>query len=243
MTDETLTTEAPTPTPPSPATTQPGPTRTPEGTIKDQTTGQTPPTSAPTSTKEASSTTTPAEGESPFNKSAAQGAPDKYEDFKVPEGYTLDETMSKEATELFKGMNLSQAQAQQLVDLYVKRTTEAFEAPFKAYVDMKKAWTDEVMKSYGKDIEPGGKHFRSVGNLLANLGPDLEPAFREAMDVTGVGSHPAFVRAFIKLAELLGEGTPTAQGRGPSPLGQTQSGAVERPSAAAAIYPHLPNAG
>lgn len=139
-------------------------------------------------------------------------------------------------------MNLSQDQAQQLVDFYTKQTTAAFEAPFKAYVDMKQQWTDEVMREYGSAIEPGGKHFRAVGGLLSQLGPDVEPAFREAMDLTGVGSHPAFVKAFIKLAEMLGEGTSTQQGRGPSPLGQTPGGVVERPSAASAIYPHLPSA-
>jgi hypothetical protein len=139
---------------------------------------------------------------------------------------------------LFKTMNLTQEQAQTLVDFYVKNTTEAHEAPFKAYVEMKQGWTDEVMKTYGKDIEPGGKHFQSVANLLATLGPRLDAEFRSAMDLTGVGSHPAFVEAFIKFAEALGQGRPTPEGK-PSPLGQTNPSAPAPRSAAEAIYPHL----
>src|SRR5258708_4608855 len=54
------------------------------------------------------------------------GAPETYADFKVPDGYTLDADVAKEATTIFKALNLGQDQAQQLVDFYVGKTTEAF---------------------------------------------------------------------------------------------------------------------
>lgn len=225
----------PTPTPTDPQL-QPGPNRTPDGTIPDQSL-----TPTPTSTPTDSST---GQTVSPFNKgtpstAAPPGAPETYADYKVPDGYQLDAEVAAEANKLFKASNLNQDQAQSLVDFYVKQTQEAFEAPFKAFVDMTNGWKGEVANRYGADIEPGGKHYVAVGRLLSQLGT-AEAAFRTAMDETGVGSHPAFVAAFIKLAEMLGEGGHIA-GNAPSPLGQVAPGAPDRPTAAQALYPHLPS--
>lgn len=224
---------------------QPGPSRTPDGTIVDQASQTTTDTTQQKqSTSTDSSTAQTDSSKTPFNvkkegDTAPQGAPDKYADFKVPDGYTLDTAVAEEAGKLFKSLNLSQEASQNLVDFYVKQTTAAHEAPFKAFADMTKSWRDEVTKTYGADLAEGGKHYVAVGKLLSQLGP-AEQAFRTAMDETGVGSHPAFVAAFIKFAEFLGEGGHVAGG-GPSPLGQSRTGTTERPTAAQALYPHLPS--
>lgn len=225
---------------------QPGPSRTADGTIIDQSTQTTEAvktdanqTQQTTSTDKDSSATdktgdkTPKDGEPVLT-----GAPEKYVDFKLPDGFTADKEMMGAAGELFKKMNISQDGAQQLVDLYAKNLQAAQEAPFKAYIDMKQGWTDAVTAKYGKDIEEGGKHYVAVGSLLEKLGP-AEMPFREAMDVTGVGSHPAFVDAFIEFAKMLGSGT-HVKGNGPSPLGQSP-GATPQRSLAQSMYPHLPS--
>lgn len=228
MADET--TPTPVPTPPQ---TQPGPSRTPDGTIIDASaTSQTPPaTSTPT---DSSTPATTKPGDVP-------AAPEKYEAFTVPDGFKLDDKVNGEASAIFKELNLPQASAQKLVDFYVKETQSAIEAPFKAFATMVDGWKGEVSKAYGAKIEPGGEHALAVSRLLSQLGP-AEAPFREAMDATGVGSHPAFVSAFIKLASMLGEGS-DIRGNGPSPLGQTAGGDAAKPTAAQAMYPHLPSAG
>lgn len=234
MADET------TPTPPQ---TQPGPARTSDGTIIDA--SKTTSTPADTSTKTDSSLpdqtkpgTTPGTTTKPGDVPAA---PEKYEAFTVPDGFKLDDKVNGEASAIFKELNLPQASAQKLVDFYVKETQSAIEAPFKALATMVDGWKGEVSKAYGAKIEPGGEHALAVSRLLSQLGP-AEAPFREAMDATGVGSHPAFVSAFIKLASLLGEGS-DIRGNGPSPLGQTAGGEAAKPTAAQAMYPHLPSAG
>lgn len=231
--------------PTSPSVTQPG-ERTADGTIKDQS-----PIQPPTSTKTDSSDKGPstdakdgkADDKSTFNKDkpAGAGAPESYADFKLPDGLKLDDAAIKEATGVFKELGLSQESAQRLVDFHAKQLQAVAEGPINAYIEMKKGWGDEVTKTYGKDIEPGGKHFTSVGGLLEQLGP-AETPFREAMDVTGIGSHPAFVAAFIKLAEMLGSGT-HVRGGGPSPLGQSDPSKGGTLSLAQQMYPHLPSAG
>ncbi len=171
---------------------------------------------------------------------APAGAPETYKDFTVPEGFELDPEVSKEAQDIFRKANLSQEQAQELVNFYTKHTKEAFEAPFNAYLDQREQWRNEIKA----DPVLGGKLDQvraAIGRTIDSLGdPALINAFRQAMDTTGAGDNPAFIRAFYKLSERLSEGQPV-QGGGPAPTGQRPPGAATRPSAAQAIYPHLPS--
>lgn len=228
--------------------------RAPDGTLKDQaTTTSPPPPPAGTSTltdqtaalspaelaaAEAKKAPKAADGDkSLLNDKDAKvtGAPEKYEEFKVPEGFTLDPEIAKEAGELFKGLNLSQEGGQKLIDFYTAKTQEAAEAPYKAYTDMRKEWRDQVAAS---DLGPKLAEVKTtVSRALDSLGdPKLATEFREAMDLTGAGDHPAFIRVINKLAQMVTEGKPVA-GQNPSPHGQGRQGA--QPSPAQALYPNL----
>lgn len=168
---------------------------------------------------------------------AAAGPPEKYE-FKVPDGFTLDETVSKEAGELFKGMGLTQEHAQSLIDFYATKAVEASNAPYKTYSDMRAGWVDAVKA----DPEIGGKLPEvklTVARAIDGLGdPKLAADFREAMDLTGAGDNPAFIKAFYKLAQKVAPGTHVAAG-GPSTFGQARPGGAPG-SAAKAMFPNLP---
>lgn len=172
------------------------------------------------------------EGEPP--KDALKGAPETYADFKVPEGFTLDKVVAEEAGKLFKGMNLTQEQGQDLVDFYVNKTKEAAEAPFKLWSETQKKWVEEIKA----DPELGGKLDQvraTVARAIDGLGdPKLASEFREAMDYTGAGNNPAFIRVFSKLAALVTEGTPIKPGQ-PVQLKSAPK------SAAQAMYPNLPS--
>lgn len=164
-------------------------------------------------------------------------APEKYEAFTVPDGFTLDETVSKEAGDLFKGLNLSQTQAQSLVDFYIAKTSEAAEAPFKAYETMRQDWQTqmkadpELGPNLPKVKETIARAFQAIGDAK------LESSFREAMDLTGAGDHPAFAKFFYKLAQRVVEGRHVS-GSGPSPAGQR--GPNDKPASIAnAMYPNL----
>jgi len=77
-----------------------------------------------------------------------------------------------------------------------------------------------------------------IGRALNAMGDaTLAKEFKEAMDLTGAGDHPAFVKTMWKLASFITEGKHVAGG-GPSPHGQAQPGA-KPPSAAKALYPNL----
>ncbi len=199
------------------------------------------PTSDPTISTDPPKVTEPTEpkvdGKSLLNDDAkpAEGAPEKYADFTVPEGFTLDEAVATEAGALFKGMNLTQPQAQSLVDFYVSKTAAAAQAPYDAYASMREGWRSEIKA----DPVIGGKLDQvkaDVARAIDGLGDaKLATDFRAAMDLTGAGDHPAFIRAFHKLAQKVIEGGHVS-GRGPAPV-QSPTGSAR--SAAHALYPDL----
>lgn len=181
--------------------------------------------------------TKPTEGEKPKEGEKPAGAPEKYEDFKLPEGVELAPEAIAEVGTLFKEMGLSQAQAQKLVDFHTKTlqsTAEAVtKAPMDAWMAQKATWKTEIKA----DPEIGGK----LGEVKARIGAmydalgdaKLVSEFKSAMDLTGAGDNPAFIKLFNKLAERLGEGSPII-GNTPKP---------KPGSAAQAMYPNLPSQG
>jgi hypothetical protein len=167
-------------------------------------------------------------------------APKEFTEFKTPEGFTLDTEVVKEANTLFKDIDVSQADAQRLVDFYIKHTKEAHEAPFNAWTEKQDDWRNQI----NSDSELGGSKLNgvkaSIGKLLDSLGDTKTAAeFREAMDYTGAGNNPAVVRFLFRMAQKLTEGGPV-RGGGPSPESMRSPG-VGAPSAAQAIYPNLPS--
>lgn len=176
-------------------------------------------------------------------KEEPKGAPEKYEDYKVPEGFTLDPEIKTEVDKLFKGMNLSQSQAQELVNFYTERAKEAFEAPFNAYQDQRKEWRTaaEANPELKGKLSPGGEVLTTIGKALESLGDSqLVSDFREAMELTGVGDNPAFILTFFRMAQRLTEGSHVT-GRGPATSGQQRPNSPQR-SVAQELWPNLPSA-
>jgi hypothetical protein len=232
----------------SPIPQQTGVERATDGTIadpatilsNDQTTPPAPATAPPTA-KDDAGTLLKAPAEPP-KPAEPEGAPEKYEDYKVPEGYTLDPEVRTKADGIFKGMGLSQKEAQSLVDFYISETKEVFEAPFKAYNDMKEQWRQDAMNHpelKGKLAKDGDIQTRISRALGQMNDPALESEFRQMMELTAAGNHPAFIRVLYNLAKQVTEGSHVA-GSGPSQAGQSAPGKATQPSAAQALYPHLP---
>ena len=149
----------------------------------------------------------------------------------------MDEAINKEISGLFKGMNLSQTQAQSLVDFYTAKTSEAVNEPYKFWQETQEKWVKEVKSD--PQLGPRLDEVKTtISKAIDGMGdPKLAQSFREAMDYTGAGNNPAFIRTFWKLAQMVTEGQHVS-GNGPSAAGQRRQG--ETPSAARAMYPNLP---
>ena len=219
-----------------------GVARTPTGEIATQTQTTTPEATTPqtstTATEKPSVVNEPAGtvANQPVEKQT--GAPETYSTFAVPDGYELDAGVATEAGKIFKEMNLTQDQAQKLVDFYTAKTTESANAPYQVWNEMQEKWVKEVKSD--PQMGPRLNEIKTtISRAIDGLGdPKLAQEFRAAMDYTGAGNNPAFIKAFWKLSAMVTEGRHVS-GNGPSPAAQPNSG---RPaSAAAAMYPNLPS--
>lgn len=236
--------------------------RTTDGTIVDGQTTQTDQSSSQTttpSTTEAKPTKTEPDPRSLLNRTEpaktevkkdgepkadakTDGAPETYADYNMPDGWTLDPGVKAKADALFKDLNLTQDQAQKAVDLYRDLATEAFEQPFTQYREMVDGWATEAEAHpdlKGK-LGPGQEVNVRIGKFLNGL-PDQQLAtdFRNLMDLTGAGNHPAFIRVIDYAAKLFTEGG-HVRGNGPTKDSQSAPGSAP-PSAAAALWGHLPS--
>ena len=231
-----------------------GVTRTPTGEISSPSTStpatetivRPPPTPATIVPSSETKTDAPASAKPPKSlineEGPSQGAPEKYSDFTVPEGFTLDKEVAGDFGALAKEGNLSQGYAQKLVDFYVKLQQQMNNAPAEFYETKQNEWKSQI----NSDPEIGGSKWNgtraSIGRLFDSLGDaNLTDGFREAMDYTGAGNHPAVVKFLARVAQRLTEGGPV-RGGGPSLDGMRRPG-EGAPSAAQAIYPNLPSRG
>ena len=170
-------------------------------------------------------------------KGPDNAVPDSYTFQPTADGQPLDAESVAEITPVFKELGLSQDQADKLIGFHNKQM-EKLQAKLSSDVmTMREGWRNEIKA----DKEIGGKLEQvaaEIGKAKVLLGPELSASLNEAMDLTGAGDHPAFIKAFYKFAQLVNEGKPVAPAN-PSPFGQKAPGAAARPSAAQALYPNL----
>lgn len=199
--------------------------RTPDGTLKDAS---------------ATTPTTPTLEKSPSTPDAPT-TPEKY-DFKVPEGQTINAALVDKATPIFKELGLTQDAAQKLFDFYNTTAKAQAESTTKLVADMRADWRTQTQAL--PEIATDPKAVENLGRAKATIfenDPKGLAEFNEAMDLTGAGDHPAVVKAILRFAARVNEGSHVS-GRGPSSEGQTSPNKAARPSAAQAMYPNLPSA-
>jgi len=125
-----------------------------------------------------------------------------YGEFKLPDGATVDGASLEQATTLFKEAGLPQEQAQKFIDLAVSREQAAAQKGQQAFVDLQNRWVSEIKA----DPDIGGERLTtslaSASRAIDRLGV---PGLREALNLTGAGNHPAIVKAFVRLGQMVSE--------------------------------------
>lgn len=132
----------------------------------------------------------------------SQGAPEAYEDFSVPEGIELRDEDVQAFTETAKELNLTQEQAQRLVDLESERVQEMQQEQQRAWQQQVEQWANDTRA----DEEIGNDNLEaatgSAKRVLDNFGT---PALKEVLEQTGLGNHPELVRVFARLGKVMSE--------------------------------------
>ncbi|HHV7345781.1 TPA: peptidase [Enterobacter ludwigii] len=130
-----------------------------------------------------------------------EGAPEKYE-FTAGEGVELDTEALKDFEPVARDLNLTNEQAQKLVDAYPKILAGVQQRQAEAWQKTTEQWAADVKA----DKEIGGDkltaNLSAAQRALEQFG---DPELKEYLDSTGLGNHPALVKAFIKVGKAMSE--------------------------------------
>lgn len=136
------------------------------------------------------------------------GVPESgYQEFKVPEGATVDDGMMKLATDAFKEMGLSQIGAQKIVDLYAQ-VAEYQDAKFEEFrsgqiVQNRDTWKKDP-EFGGDNIEQSQIWIKKAVDVLFKNDPYNTMAY---LVTTGEEFHPGLMRAFAIAGKALSDDT------------------------------------
>lgn len=128
--------------------------------------------------------------------------PEEYEEYKAPEGVTFDKDLIGDFNSTAKELNLSQDQAQQLVDIAIKNQTQAFEAQKQQWQNTFVEWNKEIKN----DKEFGGINLSDTviryKRAMADYGT---PELKDLLIQSGYEHHPALIKHFAGLDKKYGE--------------------------------------
>ena len=158
-------------------------------------------TPAPADNQQQNTTNTMLGGDTPQQQEPAPaGAPEAY-DFTstIPEGVEVDEALSKGFSDLARGMNLTNEQANQMAKFgfdFGQQVAQAVTAQYNAEVAQ---WGDAAKKELGADFDKvmttAGAGIEAVEKVVPNI--------RKALNETGAGNRIEIIRAMEMLGQLV----------------------------------------
>jgi hypothetical protein len=155
-----------------------------------------------------------------------------------PAEVAIDTALLDVATPTFKELGLTNEQAQKVAGLVPKVQERLLQQQNDTFAETRTAWA----KQAAEDPEIGGKNWKSTQNLAAKaldhfVGPavtkdakgnEVKNDFRQLLDDTGLGNHPAMIRFCRKVGEGLAEDGTLARG---------SEGPRQKVDRLAALYP------
>lgn len=147
----------------------------------------------------------------------AEGAPETYADFTVPEGITVDPKEVEAFQTVAREFDLTQEQAQKLIDFEAERVQRMAEDQAELWSKTRAEWV-EAAKS---DERFGGKDFeKNVGFAKKALEKYGSPKLAELCDSFGIGDNPEFINLLVNVGKAMSEDGLEA-GKGASAGGET----------------------
>ena len=137
-------------------------------------------------------------------KARADGAPETYEEFKLPDGMERDTAQEASFQEFAKGAQFTQEQAQAIVDFEIERQAGFVADQTSKWADTTANWLVEAKKDpeiggakYDESVEYANQAIQKFGSV--GLVDDVFKAL-------GLGNHPEMIRSWAKVGKALAEG-------------------------------------
>lgn len=173
-----------------------------------------------------------AEGEAAAEPAKVEEAKPTFDikELELPENFAIPEETGAKLQEAVTKYGLPKEAVQDLVGMYAAELQKVQSEAYSTYEKLNNEWVDSIKS----DKEVGGEKFDAnlgkIGAFLSNPA-FVDPGFKDALNLTGAGNHPAVFKTMLKIAEALTEGGPVSGAPNASP---------KPASVAEAMYPNLP---
>lgn len=142
--------------------------------------------------------------------SDAQGAPEEYADFALPEGYALPDDIGTELKDTAKSLNLTQDQAQKLVDLGAKQAGAILGAlasdPAAAFSALGQQWGPIFSAQTQADPDIGGaKLEETMAVAVKAFNTFATPGLVQLLNETGLSHHPELIKLMAGVGKAISE--------------------------------------
>lgn len=135
------------------------------------------------------------------DEDVAQGAPESYEDFTLPDGIVLSEKVMGEFLPIAKELNLNQEQAQSLINMGSQLAQEFQQKALDAWQEQITGWAEQTRN----DKELGGQNLpQSLGVARRALEEFGTPELNQLLRESGIGNHPEMVRFALRIGKAIG---------------------------------------
>lgn len=147
----------------------------------------------------------PADGEQAGDSAseAPEGVPEKYE-WALPEGFEgeLDQAAVEAFEPLARELGLTQEQANKMVELHAQSLMRANEAAREQIASQMQQWNESLRT----DPDFGGAKFNeNVAVAQKAVQAFGSPELTQVLNETGLGNHPALVKAFHQIGKAISE--------------------------------------
>lgn len=163
---------------------------------------------------------TPVEPKNEGGQSDEPAPPPKYEPFVLPENIKLGDTELGEFTNILAGLELegkadhavTQQTGQKLVNFHVNEVKKAVEAVHQHNIESWEKTRNEWKESFLKDPEIGGNRFQTTVDAALTFirthggTPEQQTEFKQIMESSGLGNHPAMIRMLANAQLAMDEG-------------------------------------
>jgi hypothetical protein len=129
------------------------------------------------------------------------GAPTEYQ-ITLPDGITVDPNLMESFTGQMRELDATQEQAQKLADLQLQNIQQVSEMQLKAWETVQTTWREaaESDEEYGK-----GKYDENLVIARSAVRQIGGTALSTALEETGMGNHPEFIRFFWRVGNAIRE--------------------------------------
>lgn len=172
---------------------------------------------------------------------AAQGAPEAYAAFTLPEGHNPEAPWVSELSTYAKAQNLTQDQAQALVDLNVTQATRLLgefaqankDTPVMAKDHWAKTWSDQTTA----DAEIGGTNLQATMAMSTRVFQTFgSPELGTFLAETGLAHHPELIRFMHKVGKAVSEDVLVVPAGGQA---KSQARGKDNAAKAKVLYPNM----